>query len=95
MFAFRCNTCGHLEKAEVAGERSTPCACSACGAGVSFDTRSGLRKFEPQNWEILAKATQFRLDELGLGSVIKHNGTEDVEPRHAIDVKITDSTKTQ
>lgn len=91
--AFRCKNCGRYETAEHAGERSTPCACSVCGAGVSFDPRSGLRKFEPENWEILAKATQYRLNELGLDEIAKHSGTADVEPRHVMQAAISDTTK--
>jgi len=32
--AFRCNSCGHLEGADHAGEHAVPHACSCCGAGV-------------------------------------------------------------
>ena len=86
--AFRCKNCGRLEPAEHAGERSVPCACSVCGCGVSFDQRSGLPKFDPENWEVLAEATPERLADLGLTEVAKHehDGKGDVPPRQTIAV---------
>lgn len=53
-FAFRCKTCGRLVPSAEAGERETPTACPSCGSGVSYDTKTGLRTFDADNWEKLA-----------------------------------------
>ena len=74
MKAFRCRNCGRLEEAEHAGENLHPHACSVCGCGVSFDSRTGIKNFDASNWEVLADASPSRLTELGLTveDVIRH-----------------------
>jgi DNA-directed RNA polymerase subunit RPC12/RpoP len=52
-FAFRCKNCGRLVSSADAGERDTPIACPSCGYGVRFDPRSGVKTYEPENWEVL------------------------------------------
>lgn len=66
MHAFRCKNCGRLHTSDDAAEASHPHACQVCGAGVSFDPRTGAKKVEESNWERLAAATPERLEELGL-----------------------------
>lgn len=53
-YAFRCKNCGRLVSSGDAGERETPIACPSCGFGVRFDPRSGVKTYEPENWEALA-----------------------------------------
>jgi transcription elongation factor Elf1 len=53
-FAFRCKTCGRLASSADAGERETPASCAICGAGVSFDPKTGIKAYDPDNWEKLA-----------------------------------------
>lgn len=65
-FAFRCYACGHLEHAGQAGESGCPHACSACGAGVEFNPRTGAKRVVTDNWEHLCMADDARLKELGL-----------------------------
>jgi hypothetical protein len=73
MHAFRCKNCGHFAPAEHAGECEHPHACSACGAGISYDPKTGVKIFDTNNWEILCEATPERLKELGLdGEVERH-----------------------
>ncbi len=73
MHAFRCNNCGHLESAEQAGECEHPHACSACGAGISYNPKTGVKIPDPENWEILCEATRERLVELGFdGEIERH-----------------------
>ena len=73
MYAFRCKACGHFEPAGAAGECHCPHACSVCGAGVSFNPKTGSKIFDHDNWEILADCDQLRLAELGLdGQVERH-----------------------
>lgn len=66
MFAFRCKECGHLHDAKQAAEADHPHACRVCGAGVSFNPRTGFKTVDPKNWEKLCEATPERLAELGL-----------------------------
>jgi hypothetical protein len=54
-FAFRCRTCGNLEDSGNAGERDRPAACRVCGAGVSFDPKTGIKSFQDDNWDVLAE----------------------------------------
>jgi hypothetical protein len=76
MHAFRCNSCGHLESAGQAGEHIHPHACSCCGAGVSYNPKTGTKIFDATNWEVLCEATPERLAELGLdGEVERHEVT--------------------
>ena len=63
MYAFKCNNCGTLVKADAAGERSLPSACPHCGWGVRFDPISGSRSFVDENWTILADLTGDALTE--------------------------------
>lgn len=66
--AFRCKNCGRLHEAGHAGDADHPHACRVCGAGVSFDPRTGQKALDPENWEVLADAPPERLEELGLAS---------------------------
>lgn len=72
--AFRCKNCGHLEPCSSAGDCPCPAACQCCGYGISFTPR-GIKKMDPDNWEILADCDEARLKELGLtkDQVAKHN----------------------
>ena len=54
-YAFRCRSCGHLEEAGQAGERRVPAACRYCGAGVTFDSRTGAKTYDEDNWIVLAE----------------------------------------
>lgn len=54
-YAFRCKTCRRLVTSADAGELETPTACPSCGSGVSYDPKTGLRTFNPDNWEKLAE----------------------------------------
>lgn len=54
-YAFKCRNCGHLETAGAAGEMERPAACRECGHGVRFDTVTGLRSNDPDNWIVLAE----------------------------------------
>lgn len=73
MYAFRCKNCGHLKASEHAGECNHPSACSVCGAGISYNQKTGVKIYEPENWEILADCTLERLTELDLdGEVERH-----------------------
>lgn len=81
MFAFRCKSCGRLERAAHAGENALPVACSVCGAGVSFTPR-GAKTFDKDNWEVLADAALERIAELGLApeQIHRHAGNVDEPP---------------
>lgn len=75
-YAFRCKNCGHLEHAGHAGERDVPLTCRVCRRGVKYNPDTGERTTHPDNWEVLAKATNARLAELGLkrAQVVAHDG---------------------
>lgn len=53
-YAFKCRECGTLEEPGNAGERAVPAACRICGAGVSFDPRTGAKAYDEGNWLVLA-----------------------------------------
>lgn len=78
--AFRCKKCGHLEPAEHAGDRSVPLACSVCNGGIKFDTSTGAKSANSDNWEVLADSTDQRLRALGLTrtAVCRHVGAGDL-----------------
>lgn len=61
---FKCKACGHVESAEQAGECSHPHACSACGAGVSYDSKTGKKILVPENWEVLDGVLPYGLKEI-------------------------------
>lgn len=71
-YAFRCNTCGHLETSDAAGENDTPSKCRVCGAGASFDPQTGLPKRDPANWTVLADLEPKELEALGVDAVEAH-----------------------
>lgn len=54
-YAFKCRNCGNLEDAGNAGERKVPAACRICGAGVHFDTQTGVKQYDEDNWAVLAE----------------------------------------
>lgn len=54
VYAFKCRECGHLEDDQNIGELDTPAACRNCGAGVSYDPRSGIKSYDKDNWIRLA-----------------------------------------
>lgn len=72
--AFRCKSCGRLHTCDDASEAAHPHACRVCGCGISFDPKTGAKKIDSSNWEVLADATPERLAELGLSAehVEKH-----------------------
>lgn len=72
MHAYRCHACGHLDSASNAGECLHPHACRCCGAGVSYDPKTGVKVFNPENWEVLSNATPERLAELGITETEAH-----------------------
>lgn len=73
MYAFRCKACGQFETSGQACEEFTPHACPACGAGVSYNSKTGKKIIHPENWEVLADCSAERLAELGLdGQVERH-----------------------
>lgn len=74
MYAFRCKTCGHFEPADHAGECEYPHACVVCGAGVSYNPKTGTKILDKNNWEILADCEQSRLFELGLDGQVERHG---------------------
>ena len=54
-YAFKCKSCGTLETSGNAGERDFPAACTACGAGVSFDPATGQKQYaDAENWIALS-----------------------------------------
>jgi len=67
-FAFQCKHCGALEPAAAAGENEVPHACHVCGHGVKFEVdASGTnvnKVYEPDNWLVLADASQEELAKL-------------------------------
>ncbi len=71
MHAFRCHACGHFISAGSAGECNHPHACPSCGAGVSYDPKTGMKIFNVENWEVLCHATPERLAELGFDGEIE------------------------
>lgn len=91
---FRCRACGHLDAADHAGECAHPHACRVCGAGVSFDPKTGAKKIDPENWEILADATPERLEELGVAEVARHEGKPPVASGRVVDAAMKDSPVT-
>lgn len=54
LYAFRCRNCNSLEEAAHAGENTVPRRCRICGAGGSFDPKTGLFVPDPDNWIVLA-----------------------------------------
>lgn len=84
MHAFRCNTCGHLEDSGNAGERHLPAACRTCGAGVSFDPRTGQKAYDDANWTVLADETDAELKKAGLtrDDVETHTPAPAADPGH-------------
>lgn len=74
--AFRCKNCGRLETSDNAGESDVPHACCACGSGVAFDSKTGIKTLVKDNWEVLALCDEARLTELGLSqeNVCAHVG---------------------
>lgn len=80
MYAFRCHNCGHCEPGAHAGECEHPHACCACGAGVSYDPKTGAKIFNTANWEVLCKATPARLEELGFDGEIETHLPHTKEP---------------
>ena len=96
MFAFRCRTCGLIETSANAGERTHPAACPVCGAGVSFDPRTGIKEYDTANWQPLADASDDELAAWGLtrDQVIAHVPATPAEPDHqpqAIDRSATET----
>ena len=85
MHAFRCRSCGRLESADHAGQNHKPAACRGCGAGVTFNS-SGGKTFDKDNWEVLAEATQQRLEELGIteGQVVRHEPSVEKVNAHSL-----------
>lgn len=75
--AFRCRHCGHLEGTGHAGDLAVPLTCRVCRRGVKYDPDTGERRANPDNWEVLADASDARLAELGLAraAVCRHTGT--------------------
>jgi len=67
---FKCKTCGHVESAEQAGECSHPHACSACGAGITYNPKTGAKVLDASNWEVLGQALPNGLKELPNGKAI-------------------------
>ena len=71
-YAFQCKNCGHLEPAGVAGEREKPRACSICGAGIKHTVNEAGTQHsqveDPDNWIVLADATDKELKALGLAA---------------------------
>ena len=53
-YAFKCANCGTLEPPEAAGELEVPAKCHICGKGAHFDTDTGVRVLDPDNWIVLA-----------------------------------------
>lgn len=87
MYAFRCKSCGHFEPSAHAGECLHPHSCVACGAGVSFNPKTGTKIFDPENWEILADCLPERITQLGLDDiqVVRHEpcfAEKQLEPKH-------------
>lgn len=76
-FAFRCKNCGRLETSDNAGESDTPHACVVCGCGVQFDSKTGLKVRQKENWEVLAECDDARLNEIGVSreDIKVHTGT--------------------
>ena len=71
-FAFRCNNCRRLVDSAAAGERDFPASCPSCGAGVSFDPRSGEKQYHADNWLVLADLSA---EELEAQRVVLKDGT--------------------
>jgi len=71
MHAFRCQNCGHLAPGEHAGECEHPAACVVCGAGISYNPKTGVKIFDTANWEVLCHASKERLEELGFDGEIE------------------------
>jgi hypothetical protein len=67
---FKCKNCGHVESAEQAGECSHPHACSACGAGITYNPKTGAKVLDASNWEVLSGALPNGLKELVQGKQI-------------------------
>lgn len=82
--AFCCKSCGRVHRDSAAGENHTPHACEVCGAGVSFDPKTGAKKFDADNWEVLHHCSDTRLKELGLGrdGVVEHVGEKPIGGDH-------------
>lgn len=98
-FAFQCRTCRYLETSGQAGERAYPAACPNCGAGISFDPKTGEKKYaDAENWTVLAdlspedKAALVKAKGLADNQIGGHKpkrSTADREPT-AIDASTTD-----
>lgn len=83
-YAFRCKSCGHLERSDAAAECQHPHACCVCGAGVSYHPRTGAKSVDESNWEHLHECSPARLTELGLSSeqVATHTRWPESQPGH-------------
>lgn len=84
-YAFRCRSCRHLEEAGAAGERTVPAACHSCGAGVSFDPKTGAKVYDEENWIVLADLPDDELDEVLEYHGIKKSAIERHKPIPAPD----------
>ena len=71
-YAFKCKNCGHLEDVDAAGENTTPAACRNCGAGVTFDPRTGIKTYDADNWIVLDE-----LSDTEQKKVLKFHGIEE------------------
>jgi hypothetical protein len=85
-YAFKCRNCGTLEPPDAAGELEVPAKCHICGKGAHYDTDTGVRVLDPDNWITLADLEGKELDDLHefhkfdpkLHKIVKHTPAKPV-----------------